>query len=184
LGRFLELNGIGLDDVTIVDTVDTVRTTEAIVNGDADAVVAFQPHVNTIQKRLGDAVLVWPVQNNQLVYGILVTRADWLAQSGDSVRRFIRALAEAEEYLVSHPDEASAIVRDRLKLDEAYVTSVWSQHQFGLSLDMSLVIAMNDEARWMIDNNLTSEKTVPDFKDYIYLDGLRAAKPEAVDIIR
>jgi hypothetical protein len=43
---------------------------------------------------------------------------------------------------------------------------------------------MEDEARWMIRNNLTTEKQVPDFLDYIREDGLKAVKPEAVNIIR
>jgi NitT/TauT family transport system substrate-binding protein len=43
---------------------------------------------------------------------------------------------------------------------------------------------MEDEARWMIKNNLTTEKTVPDFLDYIYVDGLEAVKPEVVSIVR
>ena len=62
--------------------------------------------------------------------------------------------------------------------------TVWSQNQFSLSLDQSLITAMEDEARWMIKNNLTTEKQVPDFLDYIYEDGLKAVKPEAVNIIR
>jgi hypothetical protein len=43
---------------------------------------------------------------------------------------------------------------------------------------------MEDEARWMIKNKLTSEKKVPDFINYIYVDRLKAVKPEAVNIIR
>jgi NitT/TauT family transport system substrate-binding protein len=43
---------------------------------------------------------------------------------------------------------------------------------------------MEDEARWMINNNLTTEKTVPDFLDYIYIDGLESIKPGSVNIIR
>jgi hypothetical protein len=42
---------------------------------------------------------------------------------------------------------------------------------------------MEDEARWMINNKLTAEKQVPDFAAYLYLDGLRAVKPGAVNII-
>jgi NitT/TauT family transport system substrate-binding protein len=45
---------------------------------------------------------------------------------------------------------------------------VWSQNQFSLSLDQSLIVAMEDEARWMIKNSLTGEKQVPDFADYIH----------------
>jgi NitT/TauT family transport system substrate-binding protein len=43
---------------------------------------------------------------------------------------------------------------------------------------------MEDEARWMIENKLTAETEVPDFLDYIYVDGLEAVRPYAVHIIR
>jgi hypothetical protein len=41
-----------------------------------------------------------------------------------------------------------------------------------------------DETHWMIKNNLTTEKGIPDFVNYICVDGLKAVKPEAVSIIR
>jgi NitT/TauT family transport system substrate-binding protein len=60
--------------------------------------------------------------------------------------------------------------------------TVWPKHHFSLSLDQSLLIAMNDEGRWMIINNLTTEKTLPYFQDYINTRGLVEVKPEAVNI--
>ena len=54
---------------------------------------------------------------------------------------------------------------------------------FSSSLDQSLITAMEDEARWIISNNLTTEKTVPDFMKYIYIDGLKAVKPVALNMI-
>jgi hypothetical protein len=63
------------------------------------------------------------------------------------------------------------------------MTVVWPDHQFALSLDQSLILAMEDEGRWMIDNNLTSEKTIPDFRGYIYTRGLEEVKPESLNII-
>jgi hypothetical protein len=43
---------------------------------------------------------------------------------------------------------------------------------------------MEDEARWMIKSGLTTEKQVPDFLNFIYVDGLKAVKPEAANIVR
>ena len=52
-------------------------------------------------------------------------------------------------------------------------------------MDISWVAEFpKDEAPWMIKNNLATEKGLPDFVNYIYVDGLKAAKPEAVSIIR
>ncbi len=86
--------------------------------------------------------------------------------------------------LVHHPEEAKAIVKKRLNYDDSYISSVWPQHRFRLSLDQALIIAMKDEAQWMMNNQLTSERTIPDFANYIYTDGLKAIKPEAVSIVR
>jgi NitT/TauT family transport system substrate-binding protein len=95
----------------------------------------------------------------------------------------MKSLVQAESYIVSHPDEAKAIIRTRMNLDHAYMETVWPRYQISLSLDQSLILSMEDEARWMINNNLTTEKQVPDFLDYIYMDGLEAVKPDAVNII-
>jgi NitT/TauT family transport system substrate-binding protein len=100
------------------------------------------------------------------------------------VNRLLRSLAQAEYFLKSHPDDAKAIVQKRLRYDNTYINAVWREHQFSLSLDHSLIAAMEDEARWMIKNNLTKEKQIPDFMNYIYVDGLKAIRPEAVKIIR
>ena len=72
------------------------------------------------------------------------------------------------------------LARDRYWVSKAEEYII--HHSF--SLDQSLITAMEDEARWMIKNNLTTEKQVPDFLNYIYVDGLKAVKPGAVNIIR
>jgi len=41
-----------------------------------------------------------------------------------------------------------------------------------------------DQARWSIENNLTSASKIPNYLDFIYLDALEAVKPEVVTIIR
>ncbi len=64
------------------------------------------------------------------------------------------------------------------------MATIWPLHQYSLTLDQSLITAMEDEGRWMIDNNLTNERQLPNFLDSVHEDGLKAIKPEAVNIIR
>ena len=118
------------------------------------------------------------------MYAQMISTDEWITRNPEPVRRFLTSLSQAEDYLFDNPAEARAIVRKRLNLDAAYMESVWSQNQFSLSLDESLILAMEDEARWMIQNNLTAEKHVPNFLDFIYEDALKAIKPAAVNIIR
>jgi NitT/TauT family transport system substrate-binding protein len=60
--------------------------------------------------------------------------------------------------------------------------AVWSQYSFSLSLDQTLVVVLEDEARWIISNGLTDERSVPNFLNSIYADGLRTVKPDALRI--
>lgn len=110
-------------------------------------------------------------------------RNDWIASHPEAINRFLRSLVQAEQYSINHPAETKTIVQKRTDHDGAYMATVWPKHQVSLSLDQSLVFAMEDESRWMISNNLTSAKKIPDFRNYIYTKGLEEVNPEAVNII-
>jgi NitT/TauT family transport system substrate-binding protein len=183
LGRFLDLHGMSIKQVTLVN-VTPIQSVNAIVSGGVDAVAVFQPHANTIRQKLGDGVVIWPAQSGQLDYFNVISSQTWLASHPEVINRLLRSLIQAENFVVSHPEEGKTIVQKRLKYDHAYINAVWPEHQFSVSLEKGLIAAMEDEARWMIRNNLTREKQIPDFMNYIYLDGLKTIKPEAVKIIR
>lgn len=184
LGRFLTLNGMSVRDVTLIN-VPPGQVAGAMASGSVDAVVTWEPHVSRIRdERRANGTVSWSVQSSQAVYSVLICRNDWLKEHPDLVRRFLNALAQAEGYIVQHPGEAKAILMKRYHYGDAYVEGIWPEHQFSLTLDQALITALEDEARWMIGNHLVSEKTIPDFLEYIYSDGLRAAKPDAVSIIR
>lgn len=184
LGRFLELKGMNIDDITLVEVKTPEEWVNAVVNGDIDAVVTAQPYANAAKDRLGANAIVWSAQSSQPLQTQVISTSEWITDHPDLVIRFLKSLALAEEYAILSPAEAKAIVQQQLSLDAAYMDTVWSQNQFSLSLDQSLIVAMEDEARWLIENNLTAEKQVPNFLDYIYMDGLEAVKPDAVNIIR
>ena len=183
LGRFIELHGASINDVVIVDLPPS-KWHDAISSGDVDAIVGWVPYTTRIQERFINEAVNLQVQSGQPVFGIIVGSNDWIANHPETILRFWKSLARAEEFLSRHPDEAKAIVQKRLNYDDAYIKTLWPQYTFSLSLEQSLIAAMEDEARWMIKNKLTTEKQVPDFLDYIYEDGLKAVKPEAVKIIR
>ncbi len=164
LGRFLELHGMNSDQVKLVN-ISISQSADAIVKGDLDAIVSRPPYVSAIEERLDGNAVIWPVQSSQALYAVLIGRDNWLKEHAEPLKRLLKALVQAEDYIIHYPAEAKGIVQERLRVDGAYVATVWSQNQFSLSLDQSLILAMEDEARWMIGNNLTPEKQVPNFQD-------------------
>ena len=183
LGRYLELNGMSMQDLTLVETAPATAM-DAITSGRVDGVVVWNPFAYQIRQHMGDQTILLRLQSSQPAYALAVARNDWLAGHRALLIRSLRAIVQAEQYVINHPAEAKAIVQNRLNYDTESMNSLWSENELSLSLDQSLITAMEDEARWMIKNNLTTENQVPDFLNYIYVDGLKAVKPAAVNIIR
>jgi ABC-type nitrate/sulfonate/bicarbonate transport system substrate-binding protein len=183
LGRFLELHGLSIDDVAMVD-MNPSQAVGSIREGAVDAVVTYPPFYDSIKSALGAGIAEWPAQSGQMLYGVLTCRKDWIDRNPDLLVRVLKALEQAHLYMAQHPKEAKSIVQKRLKVDAGTVDRIWQQNVFSLTLDQSLITAMEDEARWMISKGLTREKQNPDFLNYVYIDGLKTVKPEAVSIIR
>jgi NitT/TauT family transport system substrate-binding protein len=183
LGRFFDLNGLGLQDVTLVNLKTSAEWVDAVVNGSIDAVATAQPSADLAKDGLGNNAVVWSIQSNQPLYAQAIASDEWITSHPELVNRFLKSLVQAEDFTINDPAEAKAIVKNQLNLTDAYTDKVWSQNQFSLSLDQSLLVALQDEARWAISNKLTSATTLPQFSNYIYVDGLKSTKPGAVNII-
>ncbi len=183
LGRFLALNGMTIRDITLVDVRTPQGWVDEVAEGNIDAIATAQPYANGARDRLGDSAVVWSVQSRQPLFALVVAGDEWITGHPDTARRFLLSIAQAEEYANTHPAAAMSIVQDRLGLSGSYMPTVWQQNQFSLTLDQSLVAAMEDEARWMIQNNLTDAAEIPDFRNYLYTGGLDEVKPESVNII-
>jgi NitT/TauT family transport system substrate-binding protein len=186
LGRTLDLNGASIENVTMVDAAAAPpeEGVEMVANGSVDASVTALRYALAAQERVGGNAVILPGQNGQAAYAVLTGRDGWAAAHPGAARRLLSALNQAAAFTSEHPAEARGIVQNRLQLDPAFAERMWSDHQFGLSLDRSLVIAMSDEARWMIANSLTNATSVPDMSRYIDPAPLAKVDPAAVGIIR
>jgi ABC-type nitrate/sulfonate/bicarbonate transport system substrate-binding protein len=185
LGRFLDLNGMSIKDVALanIDPTKPSLVLDEMAEGSIDAVVSREIMLRPIIKQLGSNYTSWPVQSAQPSWVALVSKTEWAASHPEIIKKLLKSIAEAEDYLIRHNNEARGIIQKRLSLDDSFMASNWPQHQFSLSLDQTLIVAMKDEAQWMINNNLTAAKHIPDFVNHIYTDGLKTVKPEAVNII-
>ncbi len=183
LGRTLELNGMRINQVTMLDTA-ALNIVDIFRDGKVDAVITGQPNIARIKSQMGGEVIVWPAQSSQSTFYNILCTGTWAAENPEKIKRLMKSLDRAERYIITDKDKARAIIQKKLGYSEEYVTDVWPDHRFLLSIYQVLIAAMEDEARWMIANNITAAKTVPDFLKYISFDGLKGVKPEAVKIIR
>jgi len=183
LGRYLALNNINSSTVTIVD-LPLTEIPGALANGTIDAAITWEPYINTIQKQLGPEVVTFPAQEGQRYFWLMICTNKTATERPGMIRNVLAALVDAETYTQQYPEEAQQIVATRLHLDKSYLREVWPKYHPIVSLDQSLITAMEDEARFAIQSNLTKTRVVPNYRSNIYRDGLDTVKPQAVTIIR
>ena len=184
LGRFLELNSVAVGDVNVVDLKTPAEWENSVADGTVDAILTAQPYADLASAHLGDNAVVWPAQGGQYLFGLIVSSNDWAAKNPEAIRRFLKSLVQADEYALKHPSEAKAIAQKKLGVNSSSIDAIWARDQFSVSLDQSLIVAMEDEARWMIKNSLIAEKEVPFFNDFINGNPLEAIDPESVNYVR
>ena len=180
---FFALNLLDFSDVEVVDLKPN-EMVEAIVNGDVDAIFTWEPNILNCQKILADNAVILPSMVGYMVTFNLVSRKDFIESNPELIKRIIKSLAKAEEFVKNNREESIDIVASRLKIERESINERWNNYRFRLSLSQPLLVTMEDQARWAIQNNLTDATEVPNYLDYIYIDALLEVRPEAIGIIR
>ena len=140
LGSFLDVNGLSLSNVTLVN-VQPSQWVSSIANGTVDAVVVSQNYISQVQAALPNNTIVWQVQGEQLAYALIYGQTSWITQNSDLVNRFLKSLVEAQNFVIQNPTSAKAVLQTRFNYTAAYLAQDWPNHQFSLSLDDSLILA-------------------------------------------
>ncbi len=181
--QFLLDHGIPAKDVEIVP-VPGANIISAVTNGEVDAVSAALPVEYLINKSLKAGTISWPTLGENPFYWLLTVTQDTLTKRPDLVKRILRALVTSEDFVRKNPQKAREIVARRYDFTNDYYDFVWPKHNWRVSLDQSLLLTLENQARWIIENKLTDKTQVPNYLNFIYFDGLEKVKPEAITIIR
>jgi len=183
LGNFLIFNNMSIDDVEVID-MGPSKIIEAMSDGTIDATMIWQPNVYQITNRLGDNAITLPATTGQEFLFLMIGDGKKIDTNPLIVKRLLNALLEAEVFASNNPIETQNIISERTNLEIDYLKSVWQGNDFALSMPQRLLLAMEDEARWVIKNTLVQEKEIPNYLDFLYIDALDSVKPEAVTVIR
>ena len=183
LDSYLVLNALSRKDIVIVDMKPDVMT-EALMQGKVDAVSVWNPLLTTLRKELGERGTMLHSDSTYTETFDMVSMQTLTGQRPEAIRRFLRALVKAEAYVASSPRESQRIMVEFSGMDIELLAGIWNDFQYNLSLNQSLLVTLEDQARWAIKNGLTDRRDLPNFYESLYIDGLKSVKPEAVRIIR
>jgi NitT/TauT family transport system substrate-binding protein len=183
LDLFLTHNDVLYSEVEAID-FDPSQLPQALADGRVDAIVTWEPHILNAEELLGEEALILPSVGIYREDFYFVTSKDFVQNNPETLEKFIKAIERGEEFIQENEEESMDIVSERLGLDKEPIVSVWSDFNFQLILDQSIIMCLEDEARWAVRSNLVEEREIPNYLNYVYLDALNEVEPGAVTIIR
>jgi NitT/TauT family transport system substrate-binding protein len=92
-------------------------------------------------------------------------------------------MLQAEAFNNAQPQQALALLAERLKIDPKALQPGWQDLDLRVDLLQSQLITLEDEARWAMAQGYAPKGAVPNFLPHLYLDALLAVKPDRVTVV-
>jgi ABC-type nitrate/sulfonate/bicarbonate transport systems, periplasmic components len=180
---FLLAYGIDRKHVKIIDLRPDEMAT-ALDMGKVDAVSAWNPTETQLKKKLGSKGIVFLGESIYTEMFCVSAGQEYVKNNPAAIKKVLRALLQAETFAQQHPEESRRLVAEFIKADKVVLDETWDDFTFRVALDQALLVDLEEQTRWAIKNRLTVRRDMPNYLDFIYVDGLQAVKPEAIRIIR
>lgn len=183
LHMFLIKHGLSEQDVQIsFHKVEEMPKT--LARGEIDAFSLREPFISEAKKLLGDNVIVFTEPGLYLWMENLIALNSFIKTKPEVLKRILCALIRAKGFENKFPDQAIKLIAKKMGVSESEISTLWRDLNLKVSLEQAILLTLEDKAQWAINNKLTDKTKIPNYLDFIYLDGLKAVKPEAVTIIR
>jgi len=183
LDMYLVAHGLTPQDVKQV-FLPPQELAAAFRRGEVDAVAHWEPFIQKLAEEFGAKAKVFSVPGMHVTPFLLVGGRDYVRKNPAAIERVLRALVRAERYSKEQPANAKALVARFYNMEKREIDFIWSVRDHRVSLDQSLLFLLENVARWEIGLMPPAQRpALPNYLDFIYLDGLKTVKPEAVTII-
>jgi ABC-type nitrate/sulfonate/bicarbonate transport system substrate-binding protein len=183
LDTLLVRHGVDRESVHLVD-LSPADMPDALAKGEVDAVAIWNPIIFDLQRLLGDRVLTFYADDIYFETFDVVARMEFAKQRPGAAKSVLRALLRAEALVRDHPDEARRATAAALKQDLAQIDATFGQFDFRVRLEQSLLVLMEEEARWAIRSGLVPRQDMPNLLTSLETEPLLAVKPAAVQLVR
>lgn len=183
LDMYLVTHGLTPQDVKQV-FLPPQELAAAFRRGEVDAVAHWEPFIQKLAEEFGAKAKVFSVPGMHVTPFLLAGGRDYVRKNPAAIERVLRALVRAERYSKEQPANAKALVARFYNMEKREIDFIWSVRDHRVSLDQSLLFLLENVARWEIGLMPPAQRpALPNYLDFIYLDGLKTVKPEVVTIV-
>lgn len=156
----------------------------ALVRREIDAFSMREPFVSQARKLLGKDAVVFESPGLYVMSFHMVAMNGYIKAHPDLIVKTVRALLRAEEFYRKDYDRAVRTVAEDLKIPERELSGHLREMDLRVSLDQSVLLGLEDEARWAMYMNLVPGSKMPNYLRYLHLDALQQVRPKSITVIR
>ena len=178
---FLATSYVNPLDVIIVG-LETEGVVDALTRGEVDAVSTWFPHTLRASARLGDRGILLEDPSIYKMTWNLAASQDFATNHPDRVIKVLRPILRANRLIMERAEEARAVASMHLGEASGRLDKEWEDYRFTAALDQSLLLNLEDQARWMLRQEPGGSRGTPNFTEFIYTEGLKTVQPAGVGI--
>jgi NitT/TauT family transport system substrate-binding protein len=179
LDQFLKKNRIPKETLTIVD-MSHQDLPAALQRGDLDAYAGSDVAYLKGKKLMGEAVITFSEPGLTNHAACLVAKKEWVAAQQKKAKGLLHGLVLAEQELTNQPEELTILLATHLKLPREDLKNLLADQHSTVTLDQVLLLALEDEARWMKETGIVTGKAMPNFLRVLDPTLLKGVNPETV----
>lgn len=174
--------GLGSDQAKLFD-MPPGDMPAALSGGKVDAAATWEPTLGVLKNQLGAAATFLSGEGVYTTYYAVAAQRDFVAARPETVKKLLRALVRAERFYVNQPETARKLIAETTQATPDQVRDLLANYRINLSLDQSLLVALESEYRWAFGKKLLPEGAPPNFAENFYTAGMLAVKPLGVSVI-
>jgi len=155
---------------------------QALKQNKTDIISTREPFLSEAVKLLGDNAIVFETPGLYLKSFELVAFNTYIEKNKSILTKILKATLDAEDFLNKNKLESIGLLSKTLNISKESIIKSLSSLNLSVSLDQLLLLNLEDEARWVIDNKFYNRHGMPNFLDYLTLEPLLSIKPEVITI--
>ena len=176
LHLFLQQHGLS-DKAMELSFLKAEELPQALAQGEIDAFSMRAPFIDQARQLLAGQTVEFRAPGLYEQQELLLVAADFATAHPQVNQRLLAALLEAEELVEQDGDQLVQAGQRFLQQD---VGPLFKAFTFRVQLDQSLIMRLEDKARWAISSQLSPPTAIPNFLTLIDQTGLQVLRPAAV----
>lgn len=183
LDAMLQVHGIPSESVRLVD-LQTPDITKALLAGNIDAAVLYQPFLAEVEKKMGDRIGLFYGEDIYSYRFYLTGKTAYIDAHPQEIARVLSGLIAAKKSIQSDPVAARNLVADAIKVEHETIAKIFDPDAYMVSLDQAMLLTMDDQTRWAMKRGLVKAGPIPNYLNSIKYQHLEAVSPGAVTMVR